>query len=43
VVGRSSVMMSYVFLIDLQAFTGIASDRAMNGDHVLWPISTIRI
>jgi hypothetical protein len=44
VVGRSSIMMSYIFLIDLQAITGIAGDRAMNGDHVLWPISsTIRI
>jgi hypothetical protein len=43
VVGRSSVMMRYVFLLDLQAITGIAGDRAMDGDHVLWPISTIRI
>lgn len=28
-------MMGYILLIDLQAITGAASNRTMDGDHVL--------
>ena len=37
-VGRNSVMLSHILLIDLQAVTGVADNWTMDGDHVLWPM-----